>query len=101
KAKKNNRNFCLQSHEPVPTLPDLSARTLSQPSQISKAINTGAVTIGPAGLQRVTTNQIEADQPKALVGITDEWTRSIAQQIRFATACRTRTCASQGFQFQK
>ena len=59
------------------------------------------MSILPTRLQGIAANQIEADKLKALVGVSDVWPRNVAQHIRFATARRTRTGATQHFEFEK
>src|SRR5690349_4967752 len=79
----------------------LSATSLCQTPQVSKAINSAAVPVRPARLQRITAHYLEADQLKTFVGVSDMWTRNVAEHVRFATARSTRTCATQHFEFQK
>src|SRR5215510_691732 len=50
-----------------------SARILRQTAEVSKAINAGAVSIRPARLQRIASNQIESDKLETLVGISHVW----------------------------
>jgi len=59
------------------------------------------MSILPTRLQGIAANQIEADKLKALVGVSDVWPRNVAQHIRFATARRARTGATQHFKFEK
>ena len=50
-AEKNNREFEHPAHGSIPKVCcSNSARMLTQASQISKAVNAGAVSIAPAGL---------------------------------------------------
>ena len=66
---------------------------LRQTAKISKAINPGAVSIGPAGLQRITAYQIESEKLEALVGVAHMRTHNMAQHVRFAAARCARACA--------
>jgi hypothetical protein len=74
---------------------------LRQTAEISKAINPGAVSITPTGLQCVTAHQIESDKLEAFVGIAHMWTRNVTEHIRLAAARRARARAPQQFEFQK
>src|SRR4029077_12476198 len=74
---------------------------LRQTAEISKAINPGAVSIGPAGLQCVTAHQIESDKLEALVGVAQVRTHNLTEHIRLAAASRARTGTPQQFEFQK
>src|SRR5215472_8198030 len=74
---------------------------LRQTPEISKAINPGAVSVGPPGLQSITAHQIESDKLEAFVAVTPMRTRNTSEHIRLAAARRARTCASQPFQIQK
>ena len=74
---------------------------LRQTAEISKAINPGAVSVGPAGLQCVTAYQIESGELEALIRVAHMRTRNLTEHIRLATASRARTCAPQQFEFQK
>ena len=74
---------------------------LRQMPEISKAINPSAVSVGPAGPQSVTANQIESDKLEALVAVALMRTRNTSEHIGLATARRARACAAQRFQIQK
>ena len=74
---------------------------LRQTAEISKAINPGAVSVGPAGLQCVTAHQIESDELEALVRVTYMRPHNLTKHIRFAAARRARTRAPQQFKFEK
>src|SRR5206468_6312318 len=74
-----------------------SLSSLFQAAQISKAVNSAAVSIRPARLQRITAHQIEAGKLKTFVRVTYMWTRDIPQHVRLATARCARTRASQHF----
>jgi hypothetical protein len=74
---------------------------LRQTAEISKAINPGAVSVGPTGLQCVTAHQIESDEFEALVGVAHKRTHNLPEHIRLAAASRARTRAPQQFEFQK
>ena len=74
---------------------------LRQMAEISKAINPGAVSVSPAGLQSVTANQIESDKLEALFGMTHMPTHNLIEHIGLATARRAWACAAQRFQIQK
>jgi len=68
---------------------------LAQASQVRKAVNPGAVTIGPAWLQCVAAYQIETGELEALPGVNQVRARDVAEQVRLASARRARTRASQ------
>src|SRR5215470_6375516 len=74
---------------------------LRQTAEVSKAINPGAVSIRPTGLQRITAYEIEADKFEAFVVVTHMRTHDLTEHIRLAAASRARTCAPQQFEFQK
>jgi hypothetical protein len=74
---------------------------LRQTPEISKAINPGAVSVGPAGLQSITAHQIESDKLEALVAVTPMRTRNTSEHIGLAAARRAGACAPQPFQIQK
>ena len=74
---------------------------LCQTTQISKAINPAAVSVGPAGLQCITAHQIESDKLEALVGEAHMRTHNVTEHIRLAAASRARARAPQQFNFQK
>src|SRR6478672_10691523 len=78
-----------------------SVRMLRQTAEISKAINPGAVSVGPAGLDCITAYQIESDELEALFGVADIRTHNLTEHIRFAPASRAWACAPQQFEFQK
>src|SRR5580765_3950614 len=74
---------------------------LCQTAEISKAINPGAVSIGPAGLQCVTAHQIESDKLEALVRVAHVRTRNVTEHIRLAATSRARAGTPQWFEVQK
>ena len=74
---------------------------LRQTAEISKAINPGAVSIGPPGLDCVTAHQIESGKLETLIGVAHMRTRNLTEHIRFAAASCARACAPQQFEFQK
>ncbi len=78
-----------------------SLQSFSQSAQVSKAINSGTVSVGPPRLQRVTPYEIEADELKTLIRISHMRSRDMAEQIWFAPASGTGTCASQRLQLEK
>jgi hypothetical protein len=78
-----------------------SLQSFSQSAQVSKAINSSAVSVGPARLQRVTAYEIETGEAKTLVRISHLGPRDITKHVGFATARRARTCASQRLKFEK
>ena len=47
--------------------------SLSQTAEISKAVNSTVVSIGPARLQRITAHEVEAHRLKTFIGISDLW----------------------------
>jgi len=79
----------------------LSPQSFSQSAQVSKAINSSAVSVGPARLQRVTAYEIETGESKTLVRISYLRPRDITKHIGFATARRAGTRASQRLKFEK
>ena len=78
-----------------------SLQSFSQSAQVSKAINSGTVSVGPPRLQSVTPYEIEADELKTLIRISHMRSRDMAEQIWFAPASGTGTCASQRLQLEK
>ena len=70
-----------------------SIRMLRQTAEISKAINPGAVSISPAGLQCITADKIESEKLEALVGVAHMRTHNMTQHVRFAAARCARACA--------
>src|SRR6266536_596704 len=79
----------------------LSLRSLFQAPQISKAVNSAAVSIRPAWLQRITAHKIEAGELETLLGVAHLRSGDIAEHIRFATARCTWTCTPQRFEIEK
>jgi hypothetical protein len=59
------------------------------------------VPVGPPRLQCVAAYQIETDELKTLVRIRYLRPRDITEHVGFATASRTRTCASQRLELKK
>src|SRR5438132_14002079 len=78
-----------------------SIQSFCQSAQVSKAINSSAVSVGPARLQRVTAYEIETGESKTLVRISYRRSRDMTKHVGLATACRARTCASQRLKFEK
>ena len=74
---------------------------LRQTAEVSKAINPGAVSIGPAGLQSITAHQIESDGLKAFVRVAHVRTQNETEHIRLPAASRARARAPQQFKLQK
>src|SRR6266404_4871359 len=74
---------------------------LRQTAEVSKAINPGAVSIGPTGLQCITADEIESGKLEALVRVAHMRTHNLTEHIRLAAASRARTRAPQQFNFQK
>ena len=58
-------------------------------------IDPGVVAIAPAGLQRITADQIPAAKLKTLIAITDSWPNDFTHHVRLAAAGRTGTGAAQ------
>jgi hypothetical protein len=79
----------------------LSARSVSQTPQVSKAVNSSCMPICPPRLQRVTAYQIEAGQLKTFVGVAHLWAREIAEYIRFAATRCAWAGASERFELDK
>src|SRR5262249_48350692 len=72
----------------------ISPQSFSQSAQVSKAINSRAVSVGPARLQRVTAHEVEPDKLKTLVSISYMRPRDITEYSGFAPARCTGTRAS-------
>lgn len=78
-----------------------SLQSFSQSAQVSKAINSGAVSVGPARLQCVATYEIEAHELETLVRISHMRPRDITEHVGFAPASGARTRASQRLELEK
>ena len=78
-----------------------SLQSFSQSPQVSKAINSSTVSVGPPRLQRVAAYGIEADELKTLVRIRYLRPRDITEHVGLATASRTGTRASQRLYLEK
>jgi hypothetical protein len=74
---------------------------LRQTAEISKAINAGAVSIRPTGLECITAHQIESDKLEAFVSVAYVRTHNLTEHIRLAATSRARARASQQFEFKK
>src|SRR4030095_5295927 len=98
-AYQNDRNFQGQRHESASVLPLL--QSFCQSPQVSKAINSSAVSVGPARLQRITAYEIETGESKTLLRISYLRSRDITKHVGFATARRAGTCASQHLKSEK
>ena len=86
-AEKNNREFEHPAHGSIPKVCcSNSARMLTQASQISKAVNAGAVSIAPAGLQCISSHQIEPHEFEAFVVVAHVRSRNMTEHIRLAAA---------------
>src|SRR5712675_567978 len=59
---------------------------LRQTAEVSKAINPGAVSIRPTGLQCITTHEIESDKLEAFVRVAHMRTHNLTERIRLAAA---------------
>src|SRR6476646_8082251 len=79
----------------------MSVRMLRQTAEISKAINPGAVSIRPAGLQCVTAHQVESHKLEALIGVAHIRTRNLTEHTRLAAASSAWARPPQQFEFQK
>jgi hypothetical protein len=79
----------------------LSLRSLLQAAQISKAVNSAAVSIRPAWLQRITAHKNEAGKLETLLRVIHVRSQDMAEHIRFATARRTWTRTPQRFEIKK
>jgi hypothetical protein len=74
---------------------------LRQTTEISKAINSGAVSISPTGLQCITTHEIESDEVEAFIAIAHMRTHNLTEHIRLtATSCAWARAPQQS-EFQK
>jgi hypothetical protein len=78
-----------------------SLQSFSQSPQVSKAINSSTVSVGPPRLQCVATYEIEADELKTLVRIGYLRPRDVTEHVGLATASCAGTCASQCLQLEK
>jgi hypothetical protein len=78
-----------------------SSAILRQVAEVSKAINAGVVSIGPAGLQGITADEIEPHKLETLLTVTEARTRNGTKDVRLAAAPGTRTRASQWLEFQE
>jgi len=74
---------------------------LRQTAEISKAINAGAVSVGPARLQSITAYEFESDKLEAFVGIAHVRTRNMTEHIRLAATSRARARTPQHPKFDK
>src|SRR6266404_3679739 len=97
---KEQRLRSLRSSSWVSPVARLSSRSLPQSTQISKAVNPGAVTILPARLQRIAAYEIKAGKLEALLGVVQVRAQDIAEHIRLATARRAGACASQKLEIE-
>jgi hypothetical protein len=79
----------------------LSPRSLFQTPQISKAVNSAAVSIRPAWLQRIPTHQIKACELETFLGVAYARARDTAEHIRFSTARCAWTYTPQRFEIEK
>jgi hypothetical protein len=66
-AQQNDRDFQGQGHESAQLLPSL--QSFSQSSQVSKAINSSTVSVGPPRLQCVAAYEVETDELKTRIRI--------------------------------
>src|SRR5882762_6040560 len=73
----------------------LFRRRRSQPPQVLETVNPSVVSIVPARLQCVTADDDETVELKAGVGMTDLRSQNISEHVRFATASRARTRATE------
>src|SRR4029077_15733793 len=74
---------------------------LRQTAEISKAINAGAVSVAPTGLECITAHKIESNEVEALLGVAHMRSHNLTEHIRLAAASRARAGAPQQFEFQK
>jgi hypothetical protein len=78
-----------------------SIRMLRQTAEVSKAINSGAVSIGPTGLQCITAHQIKSKELETFGSVGHMRTHNVTEHIRLAAASRARARAPQRFEFEK
>jgi hypothetical protein len=78
-----------------------SAGSFSQTPQVRKAVNSGAVSICPAGLQSIPAHQIESDKLEALIGVAHMRTQNLTEDIGLAATSRARARAAEHFELQK
>jgi hypothetical protein len=78
-----------------------SLESFSQAPQVSKAINSTTVSVGPPRLQCVTAYEVETDELKTRIRIRYLWPRNMTEHVGFAAARRARTGASQRLKFEK
>src|SRR4029077_12683528 len=74
---------------------------LRQTAEISKAINPGAMSVAPTGLECITAHKIESDEREAFVGVAHMRPHNLTEHIRFAAASRARARAPQQFECKK
>src|SRR5207253_5465730 len=75
-------------------------RSLSQATQVSKAVNTGAVPIGPARSQRITAHDIESGEMKTFRRIRYVRSHDVPDHIRLTAARRARAGAAKKLQIK-
>jgi hypothetical protein len=78
-----------------------SLQSFSQSPQVSKAINSSTVSVGPPRLQCIAAYQIEADELKTPVGIRYLRPRDVTEHVGLAAASCARTRASQRLELKK
>jgi hypothetical protein len=78
-----------------------SPESFSQSPQVSKAINSSTVSVGPPRLQCVAAYEIEADELKTPVGIRYLRPRDITEHVGLATTSCARTRASQPVELEE
>ena len=75
--------------------------SFAQTPQVSKAVNTTGVSIGPMRLHCVTAHQVETDKVKTFVGVSHLRPGEVSKHVRLAATRRAWTRAPQRFEFQK
>jgi hypothetical protein len=76
-------------------------QSFSQSAQVSKAINSSAVSVSPARLQSVAAYEIEADELKTRTRMSHVRPQHVTEHIGFAPASSARACASQRLELKK
>ena len=73
---------------------------LPQAAQVSKAVNSSVMPVGPARLKGITANELKSRQLKTFFVMGHKRTRNVTEHVRFAATRCARTRAPQQFQFE-
>ena len=97
-ANEQRENFRRSIHGILKfSLSRASLGSLTQPAQISKAVNAGGMAVAPARLQGVTTDEFEANQLKTVGRKGQFWPVDVTEHIGLATAGCARASAPKKF----